>query len=555
MAVATCPSEGNERVTPAGVQKLLLEISKLLFTSSARHKKVRCNLSAIGAMSGNAESSGGHAENKLQVCTNCRQAGLTCTFTESSEKRGSSKSYVQQFGTRLGTPQEDSSRIPVDTLPPAGPLVSMNISSVDGLPLSHEYHRMHRSDNKWPKVIGGLPSVLYQQDHTIIPTAQSLVTHMHGRDISHSLSLSPLRSAAGPIRTCNSSKSSHAYASASPYNDPPILTASLPTSKLPPISCILSDVPIPLPWSSSNPPPPDGQRQAHMRKDHSAFSHRHVCHPRYSHCTEDQLPNRRNELRNTSPAFDLCSPCLEAPEQNYTSPGVSSLLTTSEEDRPHHIGAQTPSLSGSSVDVQEGRTSRLSSATSRSRDFSPGHVKPDQDLHTNQNFCNSTRSLSGRSTAPPSDSLKLRKALFATPAMRTFALLPPSMLEAGLGSSTILLRAASWLTRSTAGSEESATNFGNICWQSDINAIIGQSMQPFSFDHLWHERTCQELETLLLCYVDCFRRGQYIAGLLDCIAGKLSTLESTGWNVRRYRSSFAILSVWYVSLSNMYTEF
>lgn len=83
-----------------------------------RRKKIRCNLTQLPAGEVDLESDDEEdrmqkakvdassegalkRERPVRTCVNCTQAGVPCTFTKSTAKRGANRGYIQQLETRL----------------------------------------------------------------------------------------------------------------------------------------------------------------------------------------------------------------------------------------------------------------------------------------------------------------------------------------------------------------------------------------------------------------------------------------------------------------------
>lgn len=162
-----------------------------------------------------------------------------------------------------------------------------------------------------------------------------------------------------------------------------------------------------------------------------------------------------------------------------------------------------------------------------------------------------------RSSILSLDTVELRKALFETPALRTFPILPDSMLEAGLADSTVLIKAAYQLTTSTATLPSSntlhpscslkETSTDDEHWQNDLSDVIGQCMMPTCFSglHGHDSATVNETAALLLSYIDAIRRGKIISGALGAVSGKLALMESRGAECRRFNAILTLLASWH----------
>lgn len=142
------------------------------------------------------------------------------------------------------------------------------------------------------------------------------------------------------------------------------------------------------------------------------------------------------------------------------------------------------------------------------------------------------------------DSYPFRRALFSTPAMQTFAILPLSLLENGLRDWHVMVKAAFQLVSSTATLSFASEVIDDSTWQSDIGGTIGQCMHPTRFGEHQQDKLHREIEVLMLCYVDAMRRGHHIPGLLSSIVGKLEGLEESRESYRRYKAVIYSLSVW-----------
>lgn len=245
-----------------------------------------------------------------------------------------------------------------------------------------------------------------------------------------------------------------------------------------------------------------------------------------------------------------------APHHHHLPP-IRTETAALDEEKPNLHALSHPHTGSGSTLQSSLRGKRSSSVGSLSTPLTRSPTSPAEPSHARHRMSAASGRGTGAST-PASllgrldrsailslDSLALRKALFATPAMRTFALLPPSMLEAGLGDSYILTKAAYQLTSSTASIQYagSAARDDNQ-WQLDLSDIIGQCMKPIPFMGPSSELMCREIEALLLCYVDAVRRGRYIAGILGSISGKLAVVEMRGVDVKRYNASLTLLAVW-----------
>lgn len=189
-------------------------------------------------------------------------------------------------------------------------------------------------------------------------------------------------------------------------------------------------------------------------------------------------------------------------------------------------------------------------ATSRSRKTTtnpstPGNVNPPSLL-----------SKLDRSSILSLDTLALRKALFDTPALRTFAILPETMLEGGLSDSPTLIKAAYQLATSTATLPSSNALYPTCSlkelsiddehWQNDLADIIGQCMMPscFSALHVHELNTANEIGALLLSYLDAIRRGKVISGVLGAASGKVASIENRTTEYRRFNAILTLLANW-----------
>lgn len=129
--------------------------------------------------------------------------------------------------------------------------------------------------------------------------------------------------------------------------------------------------------------------------------------------------------------------------------------------------------------------------------------------------------------------------------MRTFSILPPSLLEEGFQGCSHLIKAAHLLSTSSATLSYAGDVLDDSQWQSDSSAVIGECMVPMKFDSSGSDMTCREIESLMMCYVDALRRGKLIAGILGAISGKLAILETRGLPCKRYQAVGILLAVWH----------
>jgi hypothetical protein len=411
---------------------------------------------------------------------------------------------------------------------------------------------------KKARVVGGLPAV-----KTSLEAGRPHVFSGHspsrGKSPVVRESVADAPGVFAPAQTLSSVVSQPQIGSSSSQRDPDTLTTPhLPNistgltsnpqkSALPPISRLLSQVPLSgrgewegVPSHRSLQSRNGSERPQHAIQEEASFrSH----HPYYSphaqhrdaHPASAPLPRSRSPYATGWPSYQ---------------PG--GLPSAQMEDKPSTWTAGKPDLALSRTHMSilhssiPGSLAPVNATNSSGRSFdkrSAASTSPTAPFHTSITRSSTPASHLGRldRTAILSlDTPALRSALFATPAFKTFALLPSSALETGLGDFQELIKVAYQLANSTALIQVS----NDAQWQVDVADTVGQCMMPTLYTKAGPHRLCREIETLLLCYFDAMRRGRYLSGILGCISGKVSDIQARGVNCSRYKASLTLLSVW-----------
>lgn len=530
-----------------------------MYTSYSR-KKIRCNLSTINATE----------PDKGQICANCLQSGIHCTFTKSPAKRGPNKGYIQQLETRLAALESSvSSEGPSDAagstseaslsrtarthglLHPAGmdhppqytaPSQKKARLNEPGFPVpqysSPSQHHLHASATTLP-FFSRTPTNETWSRTTAPPTLHP----------SNAFFLSSADPHAGPRAT---------YTHHSPPSHPSeFANQNSSRSALPPISRLLSTLPPPerQHWQShqdSSYADPRASSSSTRYSYHQANPEKVFSQSRQeddeSHRPVRKIPSRQPSYTNAPHYVDY------VPSKSSTSPRLppadysrESALLQLPVQRSSYIPfdgtrpARSSSI-GSSASLHHS-VSDQSPQQQESRLRWPGGPSPP----SNRTGINNTSLLSrlDKSAVLSLDTPAFRKAVFNTPAMRTFSILPPCLLEDGLLSCVHLIKAAHLLSTSSATLSYTGDVPDDSQWQSDSSAVIGESMVPMKFDASGNEMTCREIESLMMCYVDALRRGKLIAGILGAISGKLAILETRGLPCKRYQAVGILLAVWH----------
>lgn len=514
-----------------------------------RRKKIRCNLSQTVPENATAEASAGVG---TQKCQHCKQSGTPCLFTKTPAKRGPSKGYIQQLESRLAALESstklDHSRTPGNTLPPVAPHSTTRKAPYDSVPSSSTVPA------KKPRVVGGLPA-LKNPPIRQVDSNETLLSQSHMGNAPSSSSKSPvppapsvLASGSTASPTVSQPQSAPIASSSTSFTTPhlPNITTGLPSnpqkSTLPPISRLLSQVPSSgqVKWEGL---PSHRSMQLQNHEGNKRDPSSHYYHPYFSpHLQHRDLHSASAPLpRSRSP---YASGWLSHQPAVLPSPQVGerqSARTSAHPDRPPsrtHMDLLHSSMSGTFPS-----TSAINTSDRYPEKVSPSSSSPVAPFQTSITRSSTPASHLGRldkSAILSLDTPALRKALFATPAFKTFALLSPSLLETGLKDSQNLIRVAYQLVNSTSTMQTS----NDAHWQLDVAEIIGQCMMPTPSTKAGPERMCRDIETLLLCYVDTVRRGRYISGILGCISGKLGDVQARGVDCRRYKASLTLLSVW-----------
>lgn len=131
----------------------------------------------------------------------------------------------------------------------------------------------------------------------------------------------------------------------------------------------------------------------------------------------------------------------------------------------------------------------------------------------------------------------LREALQLTPALRTFDVINPSKAACTLSSSPAAIKAA-FLLASSSGQ----TSHDHNAWFSDCRQIMAQCIAPMTFGVVDDHQSQAEVETLLLCYMDSFRRATPMAGLLEMTQSKLAAMSCD-----RLEAPVAELAIWHAA--------
>lgn len=535
-----------------------------------RRKKIRCNLSTTNSN----ESEQG------QACANCHQSGIHCTFTKSPAKRGPNKGYIQQLETRLAAlessvssdgPAADPAVSTSDAnqsrtarthglLPPTGhgnashyPLPPQKKPRLsDGLPVHHLPQNQHQHLHQ-PHPLHIPPPTLPFNSRGPTNETWSRTTAPPTLHSSNAFFLSSAADAQAPR---------HPY----PHHSPQVHPSSdstnhqLSRSTLPPISRLLSTLPPPEKrnWpqndlsysdpratSTSRYGPYQGHSE-HQREERSTPKTRQEEDEQHHHPAR-KVPSRQASYSTSGVQYaDYVPHKTTSPRMPHSEyPRDAALL------QPQKHRGQYPTYDSSrpNYSTSDGSPASLQQSLS---DYSP---KQDSRLRWPASTTsaapigpskhpNSLLSRLDRSAVLSLDSPAFRKAVFDTPAMRTFSILPPTLLEEGFQGCSHLIKAAHLLSTSSATLSHSVDAPDDSQWQSDSSAVIGESMVPMKFDASGSDMTCREIESLMMCYVDALRRGKLIAGILGAISGKLAILETRGLPCKRYQAVGILLAVW-----------
>jgi hypothetical protein len=219
-------------------------------------------------------------------------------------------------------------------------------------------------------------------------------------------------------------------------------------------------------------------------------------------------------------------------QRHHSDIGNHQATTSPNLSRAYH---STPKLAETSIHVP--RSATASPVT----DAAYSHRQRDNGLTKEA----TALSALSKSAVLSLDKLSFRKALFNTPALRTFSILPPNLLENGLDQCSHLIKAAHLLSAPTSSSSLTQTIPNGSQWERELSSVIGECMVPMRFDDTGGAMTFREIETLMMCYIDALRRGKLIPGILGAVSGKLAILETRGLPCKRYQAVGILLAVWH----------
>lgn len=327
------------------------------------------------------------------------------------------------------------------------------------------------------------------------------------------------------------------YASRPSPRDPEHRKATLP-----PISKLLSEIP----------PEPLLPPRQHAPPDHA----------RYRPLSAHPIPSVAGQPSVSPPGY-----AVRQPEQHFAYASTGSVDGSSRSEGNHDTRSSANhrmhSLSGSSSLTAAGPSARTSpESTHKTRGYATSDrsivKRPSRELHqTNPSISTRGKPLDdprqshnqasirysgegGRMMVDRDhDSTHLRRELFSTPAMRTFALLPLQRLHSGFSGCRTLIRAGKLLI-------SPGNRIPNDSWLAQQCEIIGSAMLPSNTSTSNSDAVPEQVETLLLCYVDAVRRGKNISGVLGAISGKLTVLQSREVDIKRYNAVLTLLAIWYV---------
>lgn len=355
----------------------------------------------------------------------------------------------------------------------------------------------------------------------------------------------------------------HDYYRPSPYHSPSFAPddTSQQKSTLPPISRLMSTLPPPSSgsWTPRGSPGPQQRDYQHENSRSGQYAPQ-GSHHRQRSVSNAELSVSASNNRNASSTY----PNRARPHSLSTSTTSTQHSETTMHSAPLAYHYRAPSSRTTSVSpafsshetLGDGSSGQNASAGDHNGAESPRlwHEAKISPTGQDHNSIRRTRSPNAQimpllanldvSAVRSLDGMALRKALFRTPALLTFAMLPTTKLEGGLGDCDYLIKAAYLLSTSSAHLTYNTSSHDDQQWQTDCSAIIGQCMVPTLFEKQGNDSTCNEIETLMLCYVDALRRGRLIAGILGAISGKLAILETMGLPCKRYQAVGILLAVW-----------
>lgn len=537
-----------------------------MYFETYRRKKIRCNLST---------SDSNDALSREQACANCHQSGIHCTFTKTVAKRGPNKGYIQQLESRLAALESSVSSETIAADP------ALQSSEADHSRTARTYGLLPPAGNKHPSSFSLPPQKKPRMGDTLPPQAHE--DYLHPLQIlppSHPFAARTAsnetwsRTTAPPtLYSTNSfflssnpphhsSAPGHPPNREQPQNSPPAQAADAlkrhPShSTLPPISRLISTLPPPdtRSWSQRDGPYADNyapmslsSQQYSQARDVEPSEARHsAARPRLESDSSDssarKVPSRQPSYSSAVHYTDYVPPPTHL---NFANAGRLHPRDYSSDARngyrPQPPGVRptrSPSL-GSPASFHQGLPDTSPKSDTRLR-WPASSATPSSSPQGSASLL----SRLDRSAVLSLDSPAFRRAVFETPAMRTFSILPPALLEEGFQNCQHLIKAAHLLSTSSATLTYTADTLDDHQWECDSSAVIGECMVPMRFDNTGSNMTCREIESLMMCYVDALRRGKLIAGILGAISGKLAILETRGLPCKRYQAVGILLAVWH----------